>query len=211
MEKRNFKIISVVALFIAVVALSIGFAAYSATLNIQDATGTVTATDTFSPKVQYKLASVECTSTNGEKVQNSGSLESDTNGYRTIWKDVEITLSQGESVTCTATVENKSTFVAYLNGISTSSALSCEAADGTTQNVNEACAGLTFSVSGGNTSVNVPAGNTINKTDITNETIAADGEAEVSFTISYPQTAAVTDGDFTISIPTISFLYETND
>lgn len=216
MEKNSYKVVAVFALAIAVVSLAIGFASYSATLTIENASATATATDTFSPKMHYKAGTMSCVKTGSSTVvQDAGSFENDTSGYTTIWKDAAVTLAgPGDSITCTATIQNESQFTAYLKEIRLERALQCNAVTGTVQNLNEACAEMNLTVNAGSASATANSTAANSNSSVTGVSIAANGEADVSFTIAYStpanaETSAVADGDFRVSIPKISFLYTT--
>ena len=53
MEKNNGKIVAVVALVVAVVSLSVGFAAFAATLTISSTATAKAGTNDFAPDVNY--------------------------------------------------------------------------------------------------------------------------------------------------------------
>lgn len=205
MDKKNLKFKATILFFIVVVICFIVFL-----VNIKNKNTTNTKGDAFSPKVQYKNSSMVCTKADGTIVQNSGLLESDNDGYIAIWKNVGLTLNPGETITCTSTLQNNSTFVAYLNEISILSELNCATETGDTESVADVCSDLIFSVKGGNTTVNVPFGEKIDKKDINNETILSNEEGTVSFTISYPIESPAYE-NLSVSIPTIKFYYETNE
>ena len=216
MENSNStKLIAIIGLMVAVAALAVGFAAYSATLTIENAQATATATDTFKPNVEYVSGSLSCVKTGTETaVTSAGSLATDASGYTTIWQNAAVTLeSVGSSVTCTATVENRSTFTAYLKRINVAGPLVCEAAtSGTTvQNLSAACADITFSVSESTASASANSTAASSNTSVSGVSIGAGGTQNVSFTIAYPSGSDVTDADFVIKIPTISFVYETSN
>ena len=212
MEKNNYKVIAVLALVISVLALSVGFASYTATLNIQGASATATASDTFSPNVEYQQNSLTCVKTGTQtSVVSAGEFNALT--HATIWRNAAVTLSgPGDSVTCTAIVDNKSTFTAYLKSIQIDGALTCDPVtqNATLQNLPDACDTIDLTVNMGSASA------TSDTTGATNATvsngavsIASSGSENVSFTIAYPSNSPVTDGDFTITIPTITLNFET--
>jgi len=212
MEKNRYKVVAVLSLVIAVVALSVGFASYTATLNIENASATATASDTFSPNVQYQQGSLTCVKTG---TQTSVSSEGELNdvSHATVWRNAAVTLSgPGDSVTCTATVENNSTFVAYLKAITIASPLTCAPVtqNATLQNLTDACGDIDLTVNEGTASATADSSAVSNATiNDGSVSIAASGSQDVSFTIAYPAGSHVTDGDFKVTIPTITFRYET--
>ena len=227
MEKNGYKVIAVVALILAVVALSVGFASFSATLSIQNAQATVGASDTFSPNVHYKDNSLKCVVTGSDpevEVTNKGSLV--TANPVVTWQNASVTLAApGDSVTCSAVVQNESTFTAYLNKIELSGPLTCTKTVDPTQNFTEACAAIELTVQPGATysssmsfaTATADSTTATNKTAIDGVTIGAGSEETVSFTITYKAgtgtggTNVVTDEPFTVTIPTVTFTANTTD
>ncbi len=209
MEKNSYKVITVLSLVIAVVALAVGFASYSATLTIENATATATASNSFTPNVQYKQGTLSC-KRGATDVQSAGSLNDLT--HATIWTGASVTLTgPGDSITCEATVENKSTFVAYLKSITIAApGLTCQpvASGVTLQNLTAACDSIDLTVTEGSASATADTTGSVNASSVSGVSIAAGAEQTVSFTVAYPANSPVTDGDFTITIPTITFVYD---
>ena len=217
MKENSNKIIAIVALVVAVIALAVGFATYTATLTISAHDVTV-GSDTFSPNVIYKAGTIDCsTVSTGATVVSAGSFTDDVT-----WDGVEISLAEpGDYATCTATVINNSTFIAYLYELKTASALTCESKatsdNPATTGVSDACAGMELSVTHGTTSItadSTAAGQAggASGTAITGNSIAANGgEKTVSFTVTYTSGSAKANGDFLVHIPQISMIYKTED
>ena len=209
---KNNKIIALVALVIGVVALAIGFATYTATLNITTAQANVSATDTFSPNINYKTvsgSSPKCWAgtTTGTAISDAGTLSGKT------WSGISVPMASGSFVTCVAKVENLSTFTAYLKTISTSSGISCSAVTGgATQGITEACGDITAYVyfpEGGVNSLTITNA-AASETLTTNNSISAGGTQNVYLKIR-SSGAHPTDGDFKVTIPTISLAFETSN
>ena len=108
MEKNNGKVIAIVALFVAVVALSIGFAAFTDTLTINGTATVKKADDAFESNFAYDSTSEEaCTLTGGTALE-SGTYNAGTSSDDT-WTGISVPLTMtNPSVTCTAKVKNKS-------------------------------------------------------------------------------------------------------
>ena len=216
MEKGNSKIVALVALFVAIIALAVGFATYSATLTIEPHDVTV-GSDTFSPNVKYKASSMSCTNKSaGATVTSAGTVTD------TAWSGIELSLaSAGDYVTCTATVENNSNFDAYLREITTSSAISCEAkagsANAATTGINEACAQMELvinqdSASATATSSAAASNTTVSGVKINKISGTTPGEKAVSFTIRYKTGGSVeANGDFVVKVPQVNLVYKTED
>ena len=212
METNKYKLVTVFSLVIAVVALAVGFASYTATLTIENGTASIPSSDAFSPYVQYKQGTLSCVKTGTETaVQSTGTLNDAS--HATVWTGAAISMTGlGDSVTCSATVENLSTFTAYLKSITIASPLSCNptTSGATLQNLTSACNAVTLTATQSTVSATAD-GNSKQDATVSNGavTITAGNEATVSFTIAYPNGSPVTDGDFTVTIPTITFRYET--
>ena len=215
MEKNNNKVIAVVALFIAVIALAVGFATYSATLTISSHDVSV-GSDTFSPNLNYKASSMSCAvKSEGATVTSAGSVSG------TAWSGVQLILSQpGDYVTCTATVENTSQFDAYLFEINTASALSCEAKASSenpaTTGVSEACSAMELSITQGSASATATSQTAASNNSITGVKIdkisgSTAGEGNVSFTIRYNANGTQANGDFIVHVPQVNLIYKTED
>ena len=210
MEKKDkaFKIIAVLALVVAVVGLTVGFAAFSSTLKISSHTATVKAgDDNFSANFGF-TGTPSCTP--------SGSTEitGDTDGYtagtvtRTTWSGLSATLYKpGDKLTCTATISNDSDYTAFLNSISTAAGLSCA---GDANNLSAVCGALkaTVTVSPSTLDITSAAATT---NEITGNSIAVDATTTATFVLEYDAAGQVADEDFTVTIPEISLAYATAD
>ena len=216
MKKNNSKVYALIALVIAVFALSVGFATFSQTLFISDASAEINASNEFTSNVKFVANSLDCTDTNGKAVVDStGVLDSE----NTIWKDLSIILKEpGDSVNCTVEVYNASSYEAFLKEISFASTLNCAAKQGSgvnsasASNVEAVCGanGIIATASVGSNSATTTKVAVSNNTNIaSNNTLASEGTDEVTFTILYPSDAQSADGDITITIPQISLLYKT--
>lgn len=207
MEKNNGKIVAVVALAIAVVALSVGFAAFAATLTI-DSNATIAGSDAFSEHVNY-TGTPACYYTGGSTTAEGSVAGTATNKS---WSGVKAALSKDhKSVTCEADVLNASDYIAYLRQISIGSALTCASTgtgDAAATNADTICATVSATVEVGTDTHSFTTTTATAKTNTTGS-IAAGGTQKVKLTIAYTSTA-VPDGDISITVPTISLLYKTN-
>lgn len=215
-KENNGKIIAIVALVVAVIALAVGFATYTATLTISAHDVTI-GSDTFSPNVKYKSGTISCSDTSaGATVTSAGTFTDNVT-----WGGITISLAApGDYATCTATIENLSTFTAYLYELKTASAITCETKSGSsnaaTTGITEACSGMQLSVTHGTTTItadSTTAGQAggASGTAITGNSIAASGEKNVSFTVTYTSGSSQANGDFLVHIPQISLIFKTED
>lgn len=219
MKQGNGKIIALAALAIATLSLTIGFATYTQTLNIQETKFDVIPENTFTPNVKYKENSaVEVGHTGNATVTSAGTIDTE----KTLWSGIQVGFTApGEAVTLKATVENKSTFIAYLDQITTgSNKITCEAKTGTgvnsaTQNIDEACSGIKVTVTPGTDTTNemvVTSAAAGNVSNISNHSLAATtGTEDITLKIEYLDGSAVTDGDFTVTIPLVALTYKSSD
>ena len=215
MEKNNGKIIAIVALVVAVVALSVGFAAFNDALTIENTTANVTAANAFDDGTNglaYDGTSPEChdTTTNdaiNESPYGAGSASGDS------WSDINVPLStEHPSVTCTATVQNKTAYAAKLTGLATTTGISCTSSgQNKTTNENNVCGAtrVTASIESDSITFGTAAGSL---TGTASTVIAAKttnpGEATVTVVIELQNPATVyADEDVTVTIPTITHSY----
>lgn len=221
MEKNNGKIIAIVALVVAVVALSVGFAAFADQLTIA---GNATAkmgdnpfdTNAEGAGLNYKATTAECHDTNNPSTNvittgyNVGTLSGDS------WSGISVPLTKDvPSVTCTAKVENTSAYVAYLRGISADTAISCSSEGANaTANASNVCATVDLTVQVGSVATDKitshgavqPTANNSTTGSVAAKSGSTNGEATVTVTVSYDPTA-VTDEDVVITLPTITHSY----
>lgn len=216
MEKGNSKIIAVVALFVAVIALAVGFATYSATLTIEPHDVSV-GSDTFSPNVKYQASSMKCDVKSDDAVVTSAGSVTDT-----AWSGIVLSLAKpGDYVTCTATVENNSNFDAYLREINTTSAITCETKTGSenaaTTGISDACGQMELVINQGTasataTSTAAASNTTVSGVKIDKISGSTAGTKDVSFTIRYKTGGAVeANGDFIVKVPQVNLIYKTED
>lgn len=222
MEKNGYKVIAVVALIMAVVALSVGFASFSATLSIQNAQATVQP-DAVTLNVHYKTGTLSCTGT-GTATANAGGLSGNPS---VVWENVSASLKIGEAVTCTATIQNESAYEVFLKSItfppSNTSKLVCSSSNANIQNMDNACHALSVTAKPAATwiSTNAPeatvtdatTSNPTPATGISQVSIPAGSEKQVQLVITYSNATAtaVADDTFTVSIPEIAFNFNTSD
>lgn len=210
MEKNTGKIIAICGLVVAVIALAVGFAAYSATLTISSFDVKV-GDDTFSPNVNYRAESMSCTPGGNATVTSAGTVSG------TTWSGIQASFKgPGDSITCTATVENTSSFIGYLKSLTTASPLVCAADDSNsnpaTIGVSDACTGMTLDVTVGSATMQATSAAAGSNTSITGNTIAATtGTQTVTLVLTYATGSAVADGDFKVTVPQINLLYKTTD
>lgn len=220
MENKSGKVIAISALIVAVVALSIGFAAFADTLTI-DGTATAGAKGNAfddTDGLNYKTATGKCYLT-GDNTKaalegaNAGNLVSGGGPGVDEWNSISVNLGNAaKDVTCEAVVENKSAYKAFITELSTNAGLTCTS-QGTNKTANETnvCAATTVTVSindGSHTDSIAITNAAASSNTKTVEINPANGEATVTVRINYA--GANTDEDTTITIPTISHKYSSS-
>lgn len=205
-KDRSTKIVVAITLVVAVVALSLGFAAYSTAL-------TITSKAHVSPGNNMNVVFV---STAGEEnVQVAATLDGEGNGTDVNFKGDNATITgtkitglkayftkAGQTVTYTFKVKNKAENSAYLNSIvGQSTPSSCTANEGTNQDlVDLDCDNVTISLKLANSAA---AFGSAPKREL-----AAGATEDVEVTISYAG-ATHADGDFEVTFNDIELVYGT--
>ena len=166
MRKTNTKSYVLIALFVLLLAIAVGYAAFSSTLKI---TGTATANGNWD--VRFTAASVSPSTGNSAQISTSqGGTTNDT-------VTVSVALTQpGDSATVTTTITNQGSVDAKLNG------LTIKAADGTTAQLTTSNASHTY----GAITANLNASNVAD-----NSTIAANG-GTATYTLTFEWPASYT-------------------
>lgn len=203
MEKsRKTKKMILIVLLLVVVALSIGFAAYSSTLTIQSSALVKGDPDAFS----VVFSSSDTESIGGTPIYDGtyatgGTFEKSAR----ILTDLSATFdAPNQTATWKVYAYNDGSFPAYLNGITVGS-ITCTAKDGTDQTkVDDAAKGIKLSVTVGQTY-------TQTTNNITGHQLGIGHAEEVIVTLTYEDGSAIADGNFDVAIGDITLLYESVD
>lgn len=217
MEKeRGSKIIAIVALLVAIVGLSIGFAAYSSTLVISNTSATVGAAS----ETDFSVILSTSDTVDETTIGNLLTTATVTGGAQAVLKEAtgDFTPSMsgttisglsarftepGQSVTYKVYAHNAGKFIAYLNDL-TIGEKKCTANEGTTQSfVDAVCPSITMSVKVGNDAETMTSLNSIN-----NHTLGIGKYEPITIVMNYTATDARTDGDFTVDFGQISLQYD---
>ena len=220
-DNRNVKIIAIAALLVAVVGVSIGFAAFSRTLTIA-AGASVTPTDDFD--VVFSKSSSSVVTTGGVDAStkvpttlttSTAVIANDETGGPRI-SNLHATFTQpNQSATYTFYAFNDSSYTAYLtNFVFTAASPKCTAASGstvTTSLMNTACNDVNIKItvgSGDSNTANVTASKSV-----TSHSLAAGAGELITVVISYDQVSNQTlaDGAFDVDFGTIQLKYKTVD
>lgn len=207
-RNRKQKLLIVLALIVAIVSLTIGFAAFSTTLNISSSVSVTPSTDNFeirfstsptitivSPVVaSYKTAGV--TATDGTIINNATPTIT----------NISATFTEPEqSVSYTVYVRNDGEYTAYLNSVRFHGEKKCITLDDTTNSlVQNTCENIYFTI-------NI-RGNSFRYNTEINSYPLAPGESEMVYiNLDYFSTETLADGPFSIIFPSISMEYSTSD
>lgn len=189
MEKeRGFRIIAVIALMVAVVGLTIGYAAYSSTLKIN---GTANVDpSSWNVKFVYKTGNSLTATLTGGAVMNTEATLTDTqvSGF-------DVTLkAPGDSATYTFAVKNAGSLAAKLSTF-TMGTLSCAPAAGsgaTTEEASNVCKELSYTLTG------------VKENDI----LAANASSDLTLKLEWSKTGVATaSGPIAITVGETTLLY----
>lgn len=210
MEKgRGTRLIAIVALIVAVIGLSIGFATYTAQLQISNTSATVgagSATD-FSVEFSTNDTTID---TNIDTLIDNAELNGataikgvDASMDGTTINGLSATFTEpGQSVTYTVYAHNTGKFLAYLRNVTIGNKTCVAIGDTTQELVDDVCPSINMTVKVGSedatsVSVNNYSGHSLGK-----------GLSEaVVITMTYNETNSAADGDFTVNFGQIDLDY----
>ncbi len=205
MEKnKTFKIVAIVGLVVAVIGLAIGFAAFSATLNISTFNATAKAGDAdavFANLVTFQNDAACTVSTGSTATATAGTATGHT------WSGITATFTKpGDVITCTATIKNTSAYTAYLTKLVTSGKITCS---GSAQNKDAVCTAMSGKIEVGKDSASFSS-SAAAKLGSPSATIASTtGTTTAKVTLTYASNGAVPDADVTVTIPAITTTFAT--
>lgn len=215
--ERSSKIIAIIALVFGVVGLSLGFAAFSNTLEISSEAEVRSDTSTFninfSTKAETTVADTVTPTGNGEAAYIEGTTISGLKANFT---------GPNQTVTYTFYARNDGEYLAYLKGITFANVTGdsqtrvctpkTNPVDGsatTNSLVQAVCDDITVSISVG---TDTDTQNLITSVgNIKEHTLAKDASEAVTVTITYGETEDRADGDFDVAFGDITLLYSSVD
>lgn len=215
-KQENSKQITIAVLVAAIICLSVGFSAFSTTLNISSSANVSPDSSTFNVLFSSSSETLETNSIIPSKnpeelVANSATINnSDT---PTISNLGGTFTSPGQSITYTFYARNEGEYNAYLKDIifnnvqSESSPKVCTAMEGTTDSlVQTACNDIKIKVKVGNEDET-----TETKNGIMGHALLQGNSEMITVTISYESNGTRADGDFSVSFGDISLNYNSVD
>lgn len=217
MEKnRNAQVIAIVALVVAVLGLSVGFASFSNVLNIQASANVKPDSDTmnvdFSSSIDsVTVAEITPTATPNSIVTTNATID---NSADPTISNLSATFTEpGQSVIYKFYAYNAGELNAYLKSIVYANAAGsnatkvCTAKEGTTDAlVQKACENILVKVKVGN-ELETATG----KASITGHSLAKKTGEMITVTLEYAAGAERTDGDFSVAFGNITLNYSSAD
>lgn len=210
MENRDSKIIAIIALIVGVVGLSIGFAAFTQTLRIENVQAEVKPSNSlnvhFPTSGTLSATGSDAGATGSEITLNSGTLITGLKAYFQ---------KTGQYITYTTNIYNDSSYPAYLrsitfskNGTATCSPFSAStnpnpASEST---ISAACGNMKMYVTINGLVSNI----TTNQTNISGKSIPAGSNVSVTVKIAY-EGSNIPDGDFQTDFGNIQFDFSSED
>lgn len=220
-NNRNTKLIAIVGLIAAILALSIGFAAFTQSLSIST-NAVVNPENTtldilFSSSSTSQLEDNVTPSTSDIKVIGTPAVIVNDGAYPTISNLHATFTDKNQTVTYSFYVHNNSAYVGYLRGVTYSNATGastykrCIAGEETTEStVNNSDGGAACDDISMTISINNNAYASTN-TAISSTPIAIDEYQPIVVTITYSGTHDLPDGDFDVSFGDITLNYSSID
>ena len=207
-HSRKQKLLMIIALIAGIASLSVGFAAFSVTLNITSSASVAPSSDTFSVKFSTSqnslvVGAVAPSSNPNSLVTTNGTID---NAANPTIKGLSTTFtSPGQYVEYIFYVRNEGEYVAYLNNINFLGGKTCSGETGTTASlVQSACEDINITATVGDATYT-------ETTPITGHSLAKSTGEQIKIKLEYSSTGTSVDGAFSITFPNIAFVYSSID
>ena len=212
MNEKSYKIVSIIALILGAIGVTIGYAAFSNTLTITSSaevrpdpsgfnvdfssSSSTVATDPIAPSLSTTATGFSATNAS---INNTSSP---------VISNLKATFTEpGQTVTYNFYSYNAGQYIAYLNSITFSGSKTCTPATGTDSTmVASACTGITLSVKVGNETAT-----TSTVDPISGHSLGIGSAEPVQVVISYGAGSARADGNFDVTLPDIILTYDSVD
>lgn len=205
-HNRKIKILSIVALVLAISAMTLGFAAFSTTLNISSSASVTPNSGDFSVKFSTSQNSLVVAAVAPSSKSTGASATNGTINNEAIptLTNLSATFSKpGDYVEYTVYARNEGQYTAYLNNINFLGSKSCTASAGTTESlVQSACESINVKATIGETTYT-------ETTPISNHTLASNTGESLKVRLEYDENGTAADGSFSITFPNIALVYST--
>ena len=211
-KSKRRKMLTIITLIVGTFVVALGYATLSDSLAISTSATVNPDTSLFSVVFSSDANSVienpivpTLNKTAPLFTATSGTID---NTNTPIIENMHVTFTEpGQSVTYKAYAHNTGKYLAYLKSITFSGTKTCTPKSGTSPNlVASACNGITFSVKVGKeaaTSTSVSA--------ITNHLLYENLKDEITIVITYETGSQIADGDFDVTLPSVSLNYDSAD
>ena len=207
-HNRKQKLLMIIALVVGIASLSVGFAAFSVSLNISSSASVTPNSDTFSVKFSTSqnslvVGAVTPSSKTTGITTTDGVID---NGTNPTIKNLSATFtSPGQYVEYTIYARNEGEYTAYLNNINFLGDKTCTGETGTTTSlVTSACESINISATIGNTTYT-------ETTPIEGHTLAKGVGEQIKIRLEYSSSGTAVDGAFSIEFPNVALVYSTLD
>ena len=205
-HNRKIKILSIVALVLAISAMTLGFAAFSTTLNISSSASVTPNSGDFSVKFSTSQNSLVVAAVAPSSKSTGASATNGTINNEAIptLTNLSATFSKpGDYVEYTVYARNEGQYTAYLNNINFLGSKSCTASAGTTESlVQSVCESINVKATIGETTYT-------ETTPISNHTLASNTGESLKVRLEYDENGTAADGSFSITFPNIALVYST--
>ena len=195
---------------LAVSFITIGYAAYSSSLNISSEAEVKPDSSNFDVDFSSSadgLDEDDITPTLNKVATGFSASEAiiDNTG-NPIVSGIKVTFTEpGQTATYSFYSYNKGKYLAYLKNINFNGNKTCTALEGTTQSlVSSACSGISLSIKVGDEE-SIFASSTLN-----NHTLLKNSSENINITITYAEGSDIADGDFEVTLPSIELVYSSN-
>lgn len=215
-RNRTSQVIAIIALFVGILGLSVGFAAFSNSLNIKSSANVKADSSLFnvdfsSSQTEVLTNDITATGNPTDLVTTAGKID---NSADPTISGLSTTFTQpGQTATYKFYAYNAGELKAYLKSIvfanvtGKSSTKVCTASEGTTESlVTAACDSISISVKVGSENAT-----TSGVASISNHLLDKATGEEVIVTLTYAENAELTDGDFTVEFGDITLNYSSVD
>ena len=215
MKYRRKQQLTIILVLVAVIStISVGFAAFSSTLNISSSATVTPNSDDFNivfSSSQYAITTRDDSGTLVSGTGTNGAIGGITNLYRKSASGLIAQFTEpGQSLSTTIYAHNIGEYDAYLTGITFGSVdgenqkVCTASSDASDSLVQSACEGINISINVGGT--NYEYGEAIS-----NHVLSKGSVEPVVITVTYAEGASRADGDFDIAFGDISLDYSTVD
>ncbi|MBQ6135138.1 MAG: hypothetical protein IJI60_02350 [Bacilli bacterium] len=211
-DNKTYRIISIIALVLSAIGITLGYAAFSNTLTIVSSAEVNPSSAAFNVDFSSSSSSVETNSIaptlNTTATGFSATSATINNATDPVISNLKATFTEpGQSATYTFYAYNAGEYIAYLNSIVFSGNKTCTAKTGTTQAlVNTACNGISLSIKVGSESPT-----TTSIASISGHSLAKTASEEIVVVIEYAAGSGLADGDFDVTFPDIVLTYDSVD